>query len=186
MVGEDENKPRGRMTAYAFFVQTCREEHKKRHPDEQVLFQEFSKKCAERWKTMTDREKKWFNQMAEGDKRRYEAEISKYVAPADTPVKRGRKPKKVKDPNAPKRALSGFFWFSNDERGKVRAANPDFGVGDIAKELGRRWSECPEDIKAKFEALAANDRQRYDKEKVAYQLKLKGVAEVPLDIEDDD
>jgi len=183
MVGVDENKPRGRMTAYAYFVQTCREEHKKRHPDEQVLFQEFSKKCAERWKTMTDREKKWFNQMAEGDKKRYEEEISKYVEPV---VKRGRKPKKVKDPNAPKRALSGFFWFSNDERQKVRAANPDFGVGDIAKELGRRWAECPEDIKAKFEALAANDRQRYDREKVAYQLKLKGMAEVPLDLEDDD
>jgi len=183
MVGEDENKPRGRMTAYAFFVQTCREEHKKRHPDEQVLFQEFSKKCAERWKTMTDREKKWFNQMAEGDKKRYEAEISKYSAPE---VKRGRKPKKVKDPNAPKRALSGFFWFSQEERQKVRAANPDFGVGDIAKELGRRWAECPEDVKAKFEAMAANDRQRYDKEKIAYQLKMKGGGDVPLDIEDDD
>lgn len=43
-------KPRGRMTAYAFFVQTCREEHKKQHPDENVVFAEFSKKCAERWK----------------------------------------------------------------------------------------------------------------------------------------
>lgn len=43
-------KPRGRMTAYAFFVQTCREEHKKKHPEEQVIFAEFSRKCAERWK----------------------------------------------------------------------------------------------------------------------------------------
>lgn len=43
------NKPRGRMTAYAFFVQTCREEHKKKHPDENVVFAAFSKKCAERW-----------------------------------------------------------------------------------------------------------------------------------------
>jgi hypothetical protein len=43
-------KPRGRMTAYAFFVQTCREEHKKKHPEESVVFAEFSKKCAERWK----------------------------------------------------------------------------------------------------------------------------------------
>lgn len=48
----DANKPRGRMTAYAFFVQTCREEHKKKHPDENVVFAEFSKKCAERWKVM--------------------------------------------------------------------------------------------------------------------------------------
>lgn len=38
------------MTAYAFFVQTCREEHKKKHPEESVIFAEFSRKCAERWK----------------------------------------------------------------------------------------------------------------------------------------
>ena len=38
------------MSAYAFFVQTCREEHKKKHPDENVVFSEFSRKCAERWK----------------------------------------------------------------------------------------------------------------------------------------
>lgn len=48
--GRVDAKPRGRMTAYAFFVQTCREEHKKKHPDETVIFKEFSKKCAERWK----------------------------------------------------------------------------------------------------------------------------------------
>lgn len=45
-----DQKPRGPMTAYAFFVQTCREEHKKLHPEENVVFLEFSKKCAERWK----------------------------------------------------------------------------------------------------------------------------------------
>ena len=45
-----ETKPKGRMSAYAYFVQTCREEHKKKHPNENVVFAEFSKKCAERWK----------------------------------------------------------------------------------------------------------------------------------------
>ena len=48
--GAKSTKPRGRMTAYAFFVQTCRQEHKKKHPDENIVFQEFSKKCALRWK----------------------------------------------------------------------------------------------------------------------------------------
>ena len=47
-----DGKPRGRMSAYAFFVQTCREEHKKKHPAEQVIFAEFSKKCAEKWKVI--------------------------------------------------------------------------------------------------------------------------------------
>ena len=48
-MGKD-NKPRGRMSAYAYFVQTCREEHKQKHPNENVVFAEFSKKCSERWK----------------------------------------------------------------------------------------------------------------------------------------
>ena len=47
---KDEGKPRGRMSSYAFFVQTCREEHKKKHPGESVVFAEFTKKCAEKWK----------------------------------------------------------------------------------------------------------------------------------------
>ena len=47
---KDANKPKGRMSAYAFFIQTCREEHKKKHPDEAVGFREFSQKCADKWK----------------------------------------------------------------------------------------------------------------------------------------
>lgn len=50
VMGKDPNKPRGKTSSYAFFVQTCREEHKKKHPDTAVNFSEFSKKCAERWK----------------------------------------------------------------------------------------------------------------------------------------
>ena len=45
-----DGKPKGRMSAYTFFVQTCRDEHRKKHPNENVNFTEFSKKCAERWK----------------------------------------------------------------------------------------------------------------------------------------
>ncbi|KAH0515181.1 High mobility group protein B1 [Microtus ochrogaster] len=53
----DPKKPRGKTSLYAFFVQTCREEHKKKHPDASVNFSEFSKKCSERWKTMSAKEK---------------------------------------------------------------------------------------------------------------------------------
>ena len=47
-----EGKPRGRMSSYAFFVQTCREEHKKKCPNEKVEFSEFTRKCASKWKVM--------------------------------------------------------------------------------------------------------------------------------------
>ncbi|CAH1159793.1 unnamed protein product [Phaedon cochleariae] len=163
-------RPRGRMTAYAFFVQTCREEHKKKHPEENVVFAEFSKKCAERWKTMLDKEKKRFHEMAEGDKKRFDTEMLSYTPPKGE-KQRGKKRKQVKDPNAPKRSLSAFFWFSNDERSKVKAANPEYGVGDIAKELGRRWADCDPEDKSRYEALADQDKARYEKEMTAYKKK---------------
>lgn len=46
----DSSKPRGRMTAYAYFMQSCRQEHKEKHPDENVVFLEFSRNCASKWK----------------------------------------------------------------------------------------------------------------------------------------
>ncbi|XP_066145617.1 high mobility group protein DSP1-like isoform X2 [Euwallacea fornicatus] len=187
-------KPRGRMTAYAFFVQTCREEHKKKHPEENVVFAEFSKKCAERWKTMSDKEKKRFHEMAEKDKKRYDSEMQNYTPPKGE-KQRGKKRKQPKDPNAPKRSLSAFFWFSNDERSKVKAQNPEYGVGDIAKELGRRWADADPQSRSKYEALADKDKARYEKEMTAYKKKNNPAVpkaeeepeeEEELDDEDDD
>ena len=165
------DKPRGRMTAYAFFVQTCREEHKKLHPDETVKFELFSRQCSDRWKTMSEIEKEKFHEMATKDKERYIEEMKGYVAPLSL-GRRGRRPrgmKKMKDPNKPKRALSAFLFYSNDERPNVRAANPDFSVGEVAKELGRQWGELNENEKAKYEKQAEQDRARYDREMVDYR-----------------
>ncbi|KAI1299278.1 High mobility group protein DSP1 [Halotydeus destructor] len=172
-----DGKPKGRMSAYAYFVQTCREEHKKKHPNENVVFAEFSRKCADRWKTMSEKEKKRFHDMAEKDKKRYEGEMSKYVPPKGE--KGGKKRKRVKDPDAPKRALSAFFWFCNDERPKVKETIPDSTVGEVAKELGRRWNECTDDQKGKYEALAAKDKARYEKENNVYKSKKPKAAAPP-------
>jgi high mobility group protein B1 len=171
--GGDSNKPRGRMSAYAFFVQTCREEHKKKHPNENVVFAEFSKKCAERWKTMSDKEKQRFHLLADKDRKRYESEMSNYKPPKG---EKGKKRKRAKDPNAPKRALSAFFWFCNDERPKVKVILPDSSVGEVAKELGRRWQDVDPQVKSKYEALAAKDKARYEKEIKAYKAKGGGAS----------
>lgn len=158
------------MTAYAFFVQTCRSEHKKLHPDENVQFAEFSRQCSERWKTMSETEKKKFHDMAEKDKKRYHTEMQDYI-PVNTGRRgrRGRAIKTPKDPNKPKRALSAFFYYANDERANVRAANPDFSVGEVAKELGRQWGELTDGQKLKYEKQAEEDRARYDREMTIYR-----------------
>jgi len=153
------------VNGYPIFLHHCKDEFRKRYPEDQVPG-ELAVKCIERWKIMSDREKKWFNHLA--------AINSPSPNKSDSSSsKRARKTKRPKDPNAPKRALSGFFWFSNEHRGKIKDANPDFGVGDIAKELGKMWSECDEVTRSKYEEMAEKDRMRYDKEKTAYQLKQK-------------
>jgi hypothetical protein len=161
---DKSKKPKGRMSNYTFFVQMCREEHRKKHPNENVNFTEFSKKCAERWKQMTEKEKQRFADMAERDKQRYEREMATYTPETE----HGRK-KRKKDPNAPKRPLSAFFLFCQDERPAVKALYPNYSVGEAAKELGERWNKVPADVKAKYEAKAAQDKLRYDGEIQQYK-----------------
>lgn len=165
-MGKD-GKPRGKMSSYAFFVQTCREEHKKKHPGEQVVFAEFSKKCSEKWKAMSAKEKQRFEEMAEKDKGRFDKEMANYDGKSGGKGAKGGKRKRTKDPNAPKRALSAFFCFCNDERPKVKQAHPGHTVGDIAKELGKRWEGCTN--KPKYEAIAAKDKERYEREMAIYR-----------------
>eukprot|EP00879_Flechtneria_rotunda_P026994 GHRR01028848.1.p1 GENE.GHRR01028848.1~~GHRR01028848.1.p1 ORF type:complete len:661 (+),score=230.98 GHRR01028848.1:215-2197(+) len=45
--------------------------------------------------------------------------------------KKQRKPRKKKDPNAPKKALSGFMFFSNANRERVKATNPGIPFGQV-------------------------------------------------------
>ncbi|XP_023999824.2 high mobility group protein B2 [Salvelinus sp. IW2-2015] len=79
MVKGDVNKPKGKTSAYAFFVQTCREEHKRKHPEQSVNFAEFSKQCSERWRGLTANDKRRFEDMAKNDKVRYERDMRGYV-----------------------------------------------------------------------------------------------------------
>lgn len=41
--------------------------------------------------------------------------------------------------------------------------NPEYGVGDIAKELGKKWSDVEPATKSKYEAMAENDKKRYER-----------------------
>jgi len=161
-------KPKGRMTAYAYFVQACREESKKRHPDQAIAFGEFSKSCGARWKAMTAQQKAPFQNQADNDKQRFDSEMSTYVPPPEAGRKRGGKRKQAKDPNAPKRSLSAFFWFCNDERPKIRETNPEYTVGDVAKELGKMWALVDPQTKERYNVMAERDKQRYKREMEGY------------------
>lgn len=76
--------------------------------------------------------------------------------------------KKKKDPNAPKRGLSAYMFFANEQREKVREENPGIKFGEVGKLLGERWKALSEKQRGPYEAKAAADKKRYEDQKAAY------------------
>jgi structure-specific recognition protein 1 len=74
------------------------------------------------------------------------------------------KPKKKKKKEGPKRALTSFIYFSNAKRGEIKAQHPEFSIGDVAKELGLLWKAVTPQDKEPYEAMAREDKLRYQRE----------------------
>ncbi|KAG0282490.1 exp1-like protein [Linnemannia gamsii] len=72
----------------------------------------------------------------------------------------------LKDPNAPKRPLSSFFRYAQDQRksGKF-AALP---IKEQAKAIAEGWSKAPEHEKSRYTELAREAIETYKTERAAY------------------
>merc|ERR1719291_934226 len=81
--------------------------------------------------------------------------------------------KKEKNPNAPKRNMSAYMFYANENRDRIKEENAGCSFGEVGKHLGAAWSKADGKTKAKFEAMAAKDKERYEKEKAAYGKKKK-------------
>ncbi|KFW71851.1 High mobility group protein B2, partial [Pygoscelis adeliae] len=120
--------------------------------------------------TMSSKEKGKFEEMAKGDKARYDREMKNYVPP------KGEKKGKKKDPNAPKRPPSAFFLFCSEHRPKIKNDHPGLSIGDTAKKLGEMWSEQSAKDKQPYEQKAAKLKEKYEKDIAAYRAKSKSDA----------
>ena len=208
---KDPNKPKGRMSAYAFFVQERRKEYKEKGKN--IQFTEFSKECADLWREMDEDEKKDYSDLADKDKVRYEREMAAYRPPSDDEdggTSRGKSKKKKKDANMPKRSMSAFFFsfffffflfffhtsnccicrsgfmfFCSKNRPKLKEKHPSATVGELAKQLGAAWKLMTDDQKKPFEEMHRQDRIRYEREMESYR-KNKGRKYAAEEDEEDD
>jgi hypothetical protein len=96
-----------------------------------------------------------------------------YTAPVSSAQKAG-KPEKKKDPNAPKRATTSFFAFSNDVRKKIHEENPELGFGELGKKIGELFRQLSAQEKEKYEEMALEDKKRYKREMKAYEASKQG------------
>jgi len=89
-------------------------------------------------------------------------------------IKKKKKPPKKKakvekDPNAPKKNLNAYMFYTKENRDKVKAEKADLKPADVSKELGARWKKLKPEDKKPYEELAQKDKTRYEKEVEKYK-----------------
>ncbi|KAF3444756.1 hypothetical protein FNV43_RR14449 [Rhamnella rubrinervis] len=87
----------------------------------------------------------------------------------DEDASKKKKQKKKKDPNAPKRAMSGFMFFSQMERENVKKSNPGIAFTEVGRALGEKWKKMSAEEKEPYEAKARQDKKRYKDEISGYK-----------------
>ena len=65
--------------------------------------------------------------------------------------------------------MSSFFLFGEEERPRVREKLGNISVGEVEKELGRRWAVLDKDRKGRYETIHMEAKPRYKEEMKSYQ-----------------
>merc|ERR1712096_424662 len=73
-----------------------------------------------------------------------------------------KKKKKTKLPGQPKKPMSAYFlWLNEEGRELIKKENPDAGVTDINKAAGEKWREMGESTKKKYEEMHKELKEKY-------------------------
>eukprot|EP00522_Entomoneis_paludosa_P008598 CAMPEP_0172442372 /NCGR_PEP_ID=MMETSP1065-20121228/2822_1 /TAXON_ID=265537 /ORGANISM="Amphiprora paludosa, Strain CCMP125" /LENGTH=905 /DNA_ID=CAMNT_0013192211 /DNA_START=91 /DNA_END=2808 /DNA_ORIENTATION=- len=167
---KDPNAPKKAQTAYILYASKMRSTVKEDNPD--ASFGELTKIVSERFKALSDEERKKWDDRADADKQRYKTEMASYDPPddSDDDSDGDAKPKKKakKDPNAPKRGKSAYMFFADANRDSIKANNADASFGELGKLMGAAWKNAGSEEKAKFTAMAEKDKTRYQSEMKDY------------------
>ena len=175
---KDPNAPKRAMTAFMYFSTVMRPKIKEESPD--LAFGDIAKLIGKRYKELSDEDKAVYEKKAIKDKERYKIAMSNYTPPDDSDddddnskskASKGKKAKKKKDPNAPKRAMTAFMYFSTAMRPKIKEESPDLAFGDIAKLIGKRFKALPDEDKVVYEEKAKKDKERYKNAMLKYNSK---------------
>lgn len=155
-----DNYPKAALSAYIMFGNDQRAKILKENPSLKIT--EVSKKIGDLWKNASQTTKEQYSKRAESEKKRFEKEMTAYTAKGGEIYKRRSKKEKRsrKDPNAPKRALSGYIFFAQDFRSK----HSNMNITEQMSKAGEAWRAMNDSEKAPYEQKAAKDKQRYEKE----------------------
>jgi hypothetical protein len=174
---KDPDAPRRGKSGYLFFCSDHRDAVKA-SLGESSKATDVTKELGVRWNALKDSKKPAdkkilaaYEKAAADDKARYQSEKSEYTPPESNDDENTRRGKGKSPKKGPKRAKSGYLYFCEDRRNKLKSENPNLKSTEITSELGRLWNELKSDESrsaelAIYEKQATDDKNRYDAEKV--------------------
>jgi hypothetical protein len=95
--------------------------------------------------------------------RKVESLISSVVQQAVKAAKEERKSATKKDPNAPKRPMTAFFFFNKSKKEEMDKKFPKMKIAERAQHLAKEWKALSAKDRKPFEEQAVADKERYQK-----------------------
>ena len=80
------------------------------------------------------------------------------------------KKKKEKDPNAPRKPISAYFFFQRERREILKNEKPDFENRQIVALMRVEWMRMSNDEKKVYVDKSEEDKKRYEREIAIYNL----------------
>lgn len=145
----DPERPKRPLSAYLRFAASLREKGIKNMKD-----------IGEAWNKLTPAEKKPFEEVASSENAVYQKKFDEYKSS-------GKLDAFKRDPAKPKRPLSAFFSWAQQERKSPDVAG--LPVSEAGKLLGARWKALPSERKAPLQEKCRAETETYNEKMKAYK-----------------
>ena len=154
---KDPNAPKRAQSAYFLYMGSVRDQVRAAYPEYKIG--DVTKHIGAMWRQLDPRKREPFEKEARKLKAQYHRDREEYL-------------QNKHDPRKPKRPQSAYFLYMGDVRGEVKRKNPNFSIGEVAKEIGRRWRELSATKKGPYEKKAAKLKAKYWEDKAQYEAEL--------------
>lgn len=82
---------------------------------------------------------------------------------------RGRRERKPRDPNAPKRAMTGYICYSKQRRSAAKQEYPHLKPRELTAKMAEEWNAMSDAQKTPFNEQSNVDKARYKAQRENYQ-----------------
>jgi hypothetical protein len=165
VVDQPQTDLKGPPGSFFLFMQELRPVVLERYPHLKVT--QLGKLMGSYWSNrISKKHKEHYTNIAATKKREWKSYLEEHPEAKRTKgmSKSSLRSRMKADPRMPKKPMTSYLFFANEQRDNVRKENPSMKLAEIGKILSKMWKELSEEDKQKYNRLAEEDKDRYEQE----------------------